>query len=168
MLENWKLLIRTIGLWVRSHAFGLFIAVSLTTIFISRFQFAVNLSESLAGSVFLIDKKEKSVEVGKLIAFSSENAAPIPDGITLIKRVAGVAGDRVTVKNRFVLINDKPIAFAKPTSRTGEPLQPVNSCAIPEGFFFVVGDHPDSFDSRYARPGLIHSSTVRGRAYCLW
>lgn len=168
MLGNLKLLIRTVALWVRSHALGLFIGACLTTLFISRFQFAVNLSESLAGRIFLIDKKEKSVEVGKLIAFSSQNAAPIPDGITLIKRVAGVPGDRVSVENRFVFINDQPVAFAKPTSRTGEPLRPLNSGAIPEGFFFALGDHPDSFDSRYARPGLIHSSTVRGRAYCLW
>ena len=168
MRENLKLLIRTIGLWVRSHALGLIIGACLTTLFISRFQFAINLTESLAGRIFLIDKSDKSVKPGELVAFSSQNAAPIPDGITLIKRVAGVPGDRVSVENRFVFINGQPVAFAKPTSRTGEPLLPVNSGAIPEGFFFAVGEHPDSFDSRYSPPGLIPLNTVRGQAHCLW
>lgn len=168
MRENLKLLIRTIGLWVRSHALGLIIGACLTTLFISRFQFAINLTESLAGRIFLIDKSDKSVKPGELVAFSSQNAAPIPDGITLIKRVAGVTGDRVSVENRFVFINGQPVAFAKPTSRTGEPLLPVNSGAIPEGFFFAVGEHPDSFDSRYSPPGLIPLNTVRGQAHCLW
>ena len=167
MRENMLLLIRTVAHWVRRHALGLLILSVATLFFISRFQLGINLSESMVGSVFLIDKKEKSVEVGELVAFSSQNAAPIPDGVTLIKRVAGVAGDRVTVKNRFVFINDKPVALAKPTSRTGEALQPITSVVIPEGFFFALGEHPDSFDSRYARPGLIPSNTVRGRAYRL-
>ena len=168
MLENFKLLIQTVALWIRSHALGLIIGACLTTLFISRFQFAINLTESLAGHVFLIDKNDKTVKPGELVAFSSQNAAPIPDGITLIKRVAGVPGDRVSVENCFVFINDQPVASAKPTSRTGEPLRPINSGAIPEGFFFAVGEHPDSFDSRYATPGLINLNTVRGQAYCLW
>lgn len=167
MRENHKRLIGTLTHWIRAHACGLLIASLMMLLFISRFQLGINLSESMAGHVFLIDKKEKSVAVGELVAFSSQNAAPIPDGVTLIKRVAGVAGDRVTVKNRFVFINDKPVALAKPASRTGDPLQPINSIVIPEGFFFALGEHPDSFDSRYARPGLIHSNTVRGRAYRL-
>ena len=168
MRANFTLLIRTVFLWVRAHAYRLLILAIITTVFLSRFQFGINLSESLAGSVFLIDKGNKTVEIGELVAFSSRNATPIPDGVTLIKRVAGVTGDRVTVKNRFVFINDKPVAFAKPASRTGDPLSPANAGVISEGFFFAVGDHPDSFDSRYARPGLISSDTVRGRAYCLW
>ena len=168
MSANFKLLIGTIAFWVRAHALGLIIAVCLTSLFVSRFQFGINLTESLDASVFLIDKLEKSVKPGELIAFSSRNAAPIPDGITLIKRVAGVAGDRVTVKNRLVFINDEPIAFAKPASRTGEALHPVTSGVIAEGFFFALGEHTDSFDSRYVRPGLIDCNTVRGRAYRLW
>ena len=168
MLENLKLLIGTVAFWVKAHALGLLMVALLTIPFISRFQLGINLSESLTGTVFLIDKSDKTVEKGALVAFSSTNASPIPDGITLIKRVAGVAGDNVTLQNRFVFINDKPIAYAKLASRTGEPLSPVNAGAIPEGFFFAVGDHPDSFDSRYERPGLINLDTVRGRAYCLW
>lgn len=168
MRANFTLLIRTVFLWVRAHAYRLLILAIITTLFLSRFQFGINLSESLAGSVFLIDKGNKTVEIGELVAFSSQNAAPIPDGITLIKRVAGVTGDRVSVENRFVFINGQPVAFAKPTSRTGEPLLPVNSGAIPEGFFFAVGEHPDSFDSRYSPPGLIPLNTVRGQAHCLW
>ena len=70
MRANFTLLIRTVFLWVRAHAYRLLILAIITTVFLSRFQFGINLSESLAGSVFLIDKGNKTVEIGELVAFS--------------------------------------------------------------------------------------------------
>ena len=108
------------------------------------------------------------VEKGELIAFTWRGAAPIPDGVTVIKRVAGVPGERVHVENRFVFIEQQPIGIAKTLSRTGEPLTHISDGVIPRLHFFAAGDHTDSFDSRYEKPGLIPFSSVRGRAYSLW
>lgn len=145
--------------------FGLGIALM---IFTHRYQVALNMTESLPGTVFLIDKTDKAVTRGRYVAFTWRGAAPIPDGVTVVKRVAGVEGDRVRVQNRFIFINGQKTALAKTHSRTGDPLTPIRDLVIPERQFFALADHPDSFDSRYEKPGLISTEAVRGRAILLW
>lgn len=147
----------------------LFAALLLATLlFTSRYQLAVNMTESLSGRVFLIDKTDRRAIKGELIAFRWEDAPPIPDGITVIKRVAGVTGDTVNVKDRLVFINETLVGRAKEQSRTGEALRAMGDCVIPKDYFFAAGDHPDSFDSRYQPPGLISTEAIKGRAYLLW
>ncbi len=78
------------------------------------------------------------------------------------KRVLGVAGDRISVRGRLFMINGRPVAWAKRTSRSGEPraLGPVG--VIPPGCYFVATSHPDSFDSRYAAIGWICRPRILG------
>lgn len=144
---------------------GLGLALMLFT---SRYQLAINLTDSLPGTVFLIDKKDKAVSRGRYVAFRWKGAAPVPDGVTVIKRVAGIEGDQVTVINRTVFINAQKVGIAKTHSRTGEPLTVISEAIIPFGYFYATADHQNSFDSRYAKPGLISTSAVRGRAILLW
>lgn len=144
---------------------GLGIALVLFT---SRYQLALNMTESLPGTVFLIDKKDREVSRGRYVAFTWQGAAPIPDGITVIKRVAGVEGDQLTVTDRNVFINGHKVGIAKTHSRTGDPLVAISDAIIPFGYFYASADHPDSFDSRYAKPGLIPTSAVKGRAILIW
>lgn len=168
MMTNVKRLSKALLLIGKRYAL-LFVALLLgTVLFTSRYQLAVNMTESLSGSVFLIDKSHKRAVKGELVAFTWKNATPIPDGITVIKRVAGVSGDTVSVQNRNVLINGISIGRAKETARTGEPLKVIGDCVIPKDHFFAAGDHPDSFDSRYLRPGLISTDAIKGRAFLLW
>ena len=122
----------------------------------------------LALMVFLIDKKDKAVSRGRYVAFRWKGAAPVPDGVTVIKRVAGIEEDQVTVINRTVFINGQKVGVAKTHSRTGQPLTATSDTIIPYGYFYASADHPDSLDSRYAKPGLISTSAVRGRAILLW
>ena len=145
--------------------FGLGIAL---LIFTHRYQVALNMTESLPGTVFLIDKKDREVSRERYVAFTWQGAAPIPDGITVIKRVAGVAEDKVSVNNRSVFINGQKVGTAKTHSRTGDPLVAISDAIIPFGYFYASADHPDSFDSRYAKPGLIPTSAIKGRAVLIW
>ena len=168
MKENALRLAQTLFLLAKRHALALVLVCLGLTLFTSRYQLAINFTESLPGTVFLIDKKDRRVEKGELIAFTWKGASPIPDGVTVIKRVAGVPGERVHVENRFVFIDRQPVGIAKTLSRTGEPLTHISDGVIPRLHFFAAGDHMDSFDSRYAKPGLIPFSSVRGRAYSLW
>lgn len=168
MMTNVKRLSKALLLIGKRYAL-LFVALLLgTVLFTSRYQLAVNMTESLPGSVFLIDKSHKRAVKGELVAFTWKNAPPIPEGITVIKRVAGVTGDSVKVENRHVLINGLFVGRAKETSRTGEPLVAIDEGLIPQDYFFATGDHPDSFDSRYKRPGLISTDAIKGRAFLLW
>lgn len=168
MKANLIRLMAALSLLGKRYALTLLALLFGTVLFTSRYQLALNMTESLQGTVFLIDKSHKRAVKGELVAFTWKNAPPIPDGITVIKRVAGVSGDAVRVVNRHVLMNGILIGRAKETSRTGEPLEVIAGCVIPENYFFAAGDHPDSFDSRYEAPGLISTRAIKGRAYLLW
>ena len=85
-----------------------------------------------------------------------------------LKSVAGVPGDRIAVDaNRGVWIGDTFIGRAKPAALDGRALEPVVSGLVPDGYFFLYADHPDSHDSRYAEIGLVPLERIRGRAVAL-
>jgi len=92
----------------------------------------------------------------------------------LIKRVIGLSGERIEVKNCVVYINDK--ALAEPylpeqdTSQTdlAQKCRVVNMrrITIPAHHVFVMGDNrPESFDSRSF--GSISESLIVGRAFAI-
>ena len=50
----------------------------------------------------------------------------------------------------------------------GKPLTPISATSISEGYVFVAGDHPNSFDSRYEEFGLVPIEKVWGKAILWW
>jgi signal peptidase I len=82
----------------------------------------------------------------------------------LIKRVIGVGGDRVDLRDGIVLVNGE--AIDEPYTFEGQPTDAVGSAewVVPEGWLFVLGDHRAvSVDSRIFGPVPI--SSVIGRAW---
>lgn len=83
-----------------------------------------------------------------------------------IKRVIGVGGERVEIRDGSVWIDgvelDEPYTFqAEPTEAHG----PQAEWDVPEGSLFVMGDHRQgSQDSRDAKPGIVETDDVVGRA----
>jgi conjugal transfer pilin signal peptidase TrbI len=90
------------------------------------------------------------------------------EGQWLFKRVAGVAGDRVTVAGRDVFVNGEHAGFARFRTESGIPLEPVEPTVIPGGQFYVKGTHAQSFDSRYRASGLVRAEQIVGRAIVLF
>ncbi len=131
------------------------------------YMLALNLTESLTGSVFLISKKTFP-DAGDFVAFRWERNWPYPQGSIFVKRLTGLPGEHVTVQGRNYLVDGRTMGLAKERARTGEYLVPGPVGVIPEGRYFVAGDHPDSLDSRYQLTGWVKRDQVIGRAYRLF
>lgn len=115
------------------------------------------------------------VNRGDIIVFrrpEGETAAGVDD---LIKRVIGLPGETVTIKDNHVFINDAPLEepylpVGTRTDGTGDPIPcaPESPCHIPDGQVWVMGDNrSNSMDSRFFGP--IPESKIVGRAFVrLW
>lgn len=92
----------------------------------------------------------------------------------LIKRVIGVEGDVVEIKDCKVLVNSKTISepyldkevLARPTPSDRCRVVDMKPITVPKNQLFVMGDNrPESFDSRSF--GTIPEKLVIGRAFAI-
>lgn len=128
----------------------------------SGYKLALNKSESINTALYWVTPYKSGVERGSYVYFKIP-PNPYFDG-ELVKRVAGIEGDLISVSNGIVYVNGVQVGPAKPKTRKGYPLTPASRRFIPKGFVFVAGDHIDSFDSRYEEFGLVPLSRLQGYA----
>lgn len=123
------------------------------------------------GQYVLIDKltpRWSAYERGDIVVFDPPPAWTGPPAIPLIKRVIGLAGDRVELRDGKVLVDgrplDEPYLFAVDgATQATDPIGATTSWVVPPGQLFVMGDHRQaSEDSRLFGP--IQASSVLGRA----
>ncbi len=100
---------------------------------------------------------------GSIIIFD----APRTDHDIYIKRVVGVAGDKIEIKNGKVYLNGKELEekyLAEGTvTKRGTFMADKESFIVPKGYIFVMGDNRDfSEDSRAFGP--VKLDAVKGRA----
>lgn len=121
------------------------------------------------GQMILVDKLTPRIgglARGDIVVF---RAPPRPgdDGTPYIKRVIGLPGDEVELRDGRVVIDGVPLdesGYVDPEQRT-EPLDGASRWLVPDDHVFVLGDHRlDSSDSRYAWLGPIPVADVIGRA----
>jgi len=97
---------------------------------------------------------------GAYVAFQPPaGLAPHFEGLSFIKRIVGVAGDRVASNGESVCIAGICRTLLPTLSADGVLATPEG--VIPEGFIAVFGDSPDSLDSRYAVVGLVPTADVQ-------
>ena len=100
---------------------------------------------------------------GDIVVFTPPGAAP--GSIPFIKRVIGLPGETVDLRNGHVSINGQEISepYVYP-GQTTEPLGGQDHWVVPANSLFVMGDHREqSSDSRVFGPVPI--SNVIGRAW---
>ena len=94
-----------------------------------------------------------------------------PDGILVSKRIVGLPGERVSIRNHQICIKGEPIqrpkylGFLKYYDYGN--LQNHREVDCGKGYFVMGDDSIDSQDSRYIGP--VMGETFRGRVWCiLW
>lgn len=125
----------------------------------------------LVGDQILVDKvvyRFRKPERGEVVVFKY----PRDESRDFIKRVIGLPGEKLEVRNRVVYINGEPIEedayayhqFDKNYPAIGDYFGPVD---IPPNNYFVMGDNREnSQDSRFW--GFLDESKVVGRAFIIY
>lgn len=135
--------------------------------FTQYYMLAVNLTPSLPYSVFIIEKSAP-VTRNDFVAFRWHGGDELQEGLTFVKIVKGITGDKVTRVGRSFYVNTEPVGVAKLFSLTGKPLEAGREGVIGNGEYYVMGTHKDSLDSRYALTGWVKESEIVGRAYAIF
>lgn len=102
----------------------------------------------------------KSIKRGQLICFDSHTEKSF-----YVKRVIGIAGDEITIKEGKVYLNGIQLKedYLAPNEITNVAL-PINKYKVTEGYVFVLGDNrDDSLDSRIIGP--IKTDDIRGPVF---
>ena len=84
--------------------------------------------------------------------------------INFVKQIIAGPGDVEVCDGRRFFLDGELIATAKTHSQGGYPLTLGPCGEIPEGQYFVVTPHKDSFDSRYGEIGYVARTHILGVA----
>lgn len=130
-------------------------------------KFIYGIRVPFSGKVLVPFKDPKS---GDIIVFKF----PKDRSIDYIKRVVGVPGDKIEVKNKKLYLNDQPTSdphahFTNTTILPGSvsPKDNFGPITVPEGKYFVMGDNRDnSSDSRFW--GFVETNDVLGKAMIIY
>jgi conjugative transfer signal peptidase TraF len=92
-----------------------------------------------------------------------EERGYLPPGVPLIKRVVASKGDTVCRLGRKISVNFDDVAEVLDTDSEGRAMPSWFGCwRLERGQYFLLQDHPRSFDSRYLGP--IDGSLIIGKA----
>ena len=129
---------------------------------------SVTLTPSLKHRVYWLTRNPDCVGRGEYVLFHDKELAArigMKKSEDMMKLVGCNEGDLLTVDaEKKFYCNGEYLVRAKDVSLKGGRLENfVFNGPIPAGFMFVIGQHKDSYDSRYF--GLVEKSRIRAKAY---
>lgn len=92
----------------------------------------------------------------------------LPRNVPLVKRVAGMPGDRVCAAGSAIFLNGRFIAARQRVDGAGRRMPWWDGCRTlrHDEYFLLVTNAPASFDGRYF--GVTSKSDIIGQAHLLW
>jgi conjugal transfer pilin signal peptidase TrbI len=146
---------------------GWIVLLSVLAMFFTRFHFAINLSPSLPGKLYLVERGTLPAR-GDLAEFRFDGAV-YTRGTRMVKRAAGVGGSLVDVAplpdGRMELrVDGAMVGVAKRHASSGRPLTASKPRVLDADEYYMAATHPDSFDSRYVEFGAVKREQIIGRA----
>lgn len=117
----------------------------------------------------LIDRWQPPTAHGELVVFEAQGLEPaFADGTLLVKRLAGLPGDRIDVTAKGVRVNGQLLAegLALAGKLGHDPADFTRHYRVPQGQFLALGSDPSSLDGRYYGP--LPQDRIRGRARVLF
>lgn len=134
------------------------IAILVATLWIPVLRiYGSSMTPTLQDGQIVLSVKTSDVETGDIIAFYYNNKI-------LIKRVIGIAGDWIDIdEDGTVYVNDIPLEEPYLTERAMGECNIDLPYQVPEGRYFVMGDHRStSVDSRNTAVGCVSEEQVVG------
>lgn len=130
------------------------------------------LTDSLNNVHYVLFLKSNTIKRGDIVAIKAHREDHVGDlkKWPYSKRVLGIPGDHIIRNEGGITIIPQESNFLSLLNKTskGKPLNPISNTIIPEGYIFVAGDNPQSFDSRYEEFGLVPMEKVWGRGIWTW
>lgn len=137
--------------------------------FSMKYEMNINVSNSLAGTLYLVEKHSLPSRNDYAAFYYPGEDFIYPKHSRFLKRVIGVAGDRVESKDHQFFVNGAPVGKAMSVTSDGRPIEESDfKGVIPAGHYYMQGDHPKSLDSRYKAVGLVSDEMLIGRGYRLF
>ena len=136
------------------------------------YKISVTITPSLNKRMYWINHNPAHVGHGDYVLFRFRNekitSIMANKNQDMMKIIGCDEGELLTVDaNKHFYCNGEYLVKAKDLSLKGEPLQHfIFNGKIPEGFMFVMGQHKDSYDSRYF--GLLEKTRTIAKAYPLF
>ena len=104
----------------------------------------------------------QDIKRGDIITFMSDLETDAGGKKMLVKRVIGLAGDRIEIKNGSVYVNGE--ALKEEYTKDGRTDGTMSEVTVPEGHLFVLGDNrQNSTDSRSKSVEFVSVDRIKGK-----
>jgi len=119
-------------------------------------------SPSVPIHLFYVSSIYSDMDVGDYVKLDFWGSQYYPEGKKMVKNVACKEGMYLEVVGRDYYCNGVYLGRAKDKDRYGKYVENFKyNGVIPEGYYFLMGAHPDSYDSRYY--GLVPRERIVGK-----
>ena len=133
----------------------------------------VSTSSSLNHRIFFLTRTKDTIENGDYLVFKHEDTSFVrkglnPDNDRLVKKVGCSPGDSLSINPiKQFFCGQRELGTALDTDSKGRtlPLFQFNG-KVPQDSYFMVGDNPRSFDSKYF--GFVHADEILYKVLPLW